>query len=50
MGDISDSYAQVGKLCMRNQEALVNYIDSAQIVHNRIIEDGGGTREDLLQI
>jgi len=29
MGDISDFYAELGKLCMRNREKLINYIDSA---------------------
>jgi len=47
MGDIYDSYAELGKLCMRNEEELVNYIDRLQTVYNQIIE-AEKTREDHL--
>jgi len=38
VGDIYDSYAKLGKLCMRNEEELVNYINRLQTVYNQIIE------------
>jgi len=38
VGDIYNSHAELKKLCMRNQEKLVNYIDRAQTVYNLIIE------------
>jgi len=43
VGYIYDSYAELGKLCMRNQEELVNYVDRVQTlqgsdVYNQIIE------------
>jgi len=47
MGDISDSYAELGKLCMRNREELINYIDRAQTMYNRIIEAEKNSRGSL---
>jgi len=38
VGDIFDSYAELKKLGMGNQEKLVSYIDRAQTVYNQIIE------------
>jgi len=36
MGDIFDSYAELKKLCVKNRENAVDYIDKAQIVYNNI--------------
>jgi len=32
MGDISNSYAELGQLCMRNRERIIDYIDRVQAV------------------
>jgi len=55
MGDIYDSYAELKKLCMRNQEELVNYIDRAQTVYNQIIEakkssEGSPTDVEIIKL
>jgi len=38
VGDIFDSYAELKKLGMGNQEKLVSCIDKAQTIYNQIIE------------
>jgi len=37
-GHIFDSYAEFKKLCIKNRENVVDYIDKAQIVYGNIIE------------
>jgi len=37
-GDIFDSYAELKKLCIKNQENLVYYINKAQTMYDNIIE------------
>jgi len=37
-GDTFDFYAELKKLCVKNRENVVNYINRAQIVYNNIIE------------
>jgi len=36
--DIFNSYTELKKLCVKNRENVVDYIDRIQIVHNNIIE------------
>jgi len=50
VGYIYDSYAELGKLCMRNQEELVNYIDRIQTVYNQIIEAERSLGEPLTDV
>jgi len=38
MGDISNSYAELGQLCMRNRKGVIDYIDKVQTVFSNIIE------------
>jgi len=54
MGDISDSYAELKKLCVKNREN-VDYINRAQIVYDNIIEAekserGPFTDSDVIRI
>jgi len=37
-GRFFDSYAEVKKLCVKNWENVIDYIDRPQIVYNNIIE------------
>jgi len=47
-GDILASYTELKKLCIKNRENVVDYIDRAQIVYNNIIEAEKSERGRLI--
>jgi len=54
-GDIFDSHVELKKLCVKNRENIVHYIDRVQIAYNNIIEvkkseRGSFTNSDVASI
>jgi len=47
MGNISNSYIELGQLCMRNWEDIIDYIDRVQTMYSNIIEAQKTLREPL---
>jgi len=47
MEDIFNSYAELGQLCMRNREGVIDYIDRVRTMYSNIIEAQKRLREPL---